>query len=34
MAGKTNELVGWCREASIIHDAREYGMRSWRRASR
>ncbi|TVR09967.1 MAG: aspartate kinase [Salinarimonadaceae bacterium] len=24
MAGKTNELVGWCREASVIHDAREY----------
>lgn len=24
MAGKTNELVGWCREASMIHDAREY----------
>ena len=24
MAGKTNELVGWCREASLIHDAREY----------
>ena len=24
MAGKTNELVGWCREASTIHDAREY----------
>ena len=24
MAGKTNELVGWCREASPIHDAREY----------
>ncbi|WP_349369587.1 aspartate kinase [Salinarimonas sp.] len=24
MAGKTNELVGWCREASAIHDAREY----------
>jgi aspartate kinase len=24
MAGKTNELVAWCREASIIHDAREY----------
>ncbi len=24
MAGKTNELVSWCREASIIHDAREY----------
>jgi len=24
MAGKTNELVGWCREASMLHDAREY----------
>ena len=24
MSGKTNELVGWCREASPIHDAREY----------
>jgi aspartate kinase len=24
MAGKTNELVGWCREASALHDAREY----------
>ncbi|MEN3791676.1 aspartate kinase [Fulvimarina sp. MAC3] len=24
MAGKTNELVGWCREASQLHDAREY----------
>jgi aspartate kinase len=24
MAGKTNELVGWCREASPMHDAREY----------
>lgn len=24
MAGKTNELVGWCREASPLHDAREY----------
>ncbi|MCW4116624.1 aspartate kinase [Aurantimonas sp. MSK8Z-1] len=24
MAGKTNELVAWCREASAIHDAREY----------
>jgi aspartate kinase len=24
MAGKTNELVGWCREASVLHDAREY----------
>lgn len=24
MAGKTNELAGWAREASAIHDAREY----------
>jgi aspartate kinase len=24
MAGKTNELVGWCQEASPLHDAREY----------
>src|SRR5579864_8470288 len=24
MAGKTNELVEWCREASAMHDAREY----------
>src|SRR6202011_2491320 len=24
MAGKTNELVDWCREASAMHDAREY----------
>lgn len=24
MAGKTNELVGWCKEASALHDAREY----------
>jgi len=24
MAGKTNELVGWCRGASPLHDAREY----------
>lgn len=24
MAGKTNELVQWCREASPLHDAREY----------
>ncbi|MCL4148566.1 UNVERIFIED_CONTAM: hypothetical protein GTU68_025891, partial [Idotea baltica] len=24
MSGKTNELVGWCREASPFHDAREY----------
>src|SRR5437773_6847092 len=24
MAGKTNELVEWCRHASPLHDAREY----------
>src|SRR6476469_10607264 len=24
MAGKTNELVGWCRDASPMHAAREY----------
>ena len=24
MAGRTNELVSWCREASSMHDAREY----------
>ncbi len=24
MSGKTNELVGWCAEASSLHDAREY----------
>jgi aspartate kinase len=24
MSGKTNELVGWTREASALHDAREY----------
>jgi aspartate kinase len=24
MAGKTNELVGWCREAAPLHDSREY----------
>src|SRR5438132_12889752 len=24
MDGKTNELVEWCREASPMHDAREY----------
>lgn len=24
MAGKTNELVAWCREVSPLHDAREY----------
>ncbi|MBI3435376.1 MAG: aspartate kinase [Proteobacteria bacterium] len=26
MAGKTNELVGWCREAAALHDAREYDV--------
>ena len=24
MAGKTNELVGWCKDASPLYDAREY----------
>src|SRR5947208_3491447 len=24
MSGKTNELIEWCREASAMHDAREY----------
>src|SRR5262245_41537718 len=24
MSGKTNELVDWCRDASPLHDAREY----------
>ncbi len=24
MSGKTNELVAWCKEASPLHDAREY----------
>ncbi len=24
MSGKTNELVGWCKEAAALHDAREY----------
>jgi aspartate kinase len=24
MSGKTNELVGWCKEAAAIHDQREY----------
>jgi aspartate kinase len=24
MAGKTNELIAWCREAAALHDAREY----------
>lgn len=26
MAGRTNELVGWTREASPLHDAREYDV--------
>ena len=26
MAGKTNELVAWCRDASALHDAREYDV--------
>src|SRR6202162_2157093 len=24
MSGKTNELVGWCKQAAPLHDAREY----------
>jgi aspartate kinase len=24
MSGATNQLIGWCREASALHDAREY----------
>ena len=24
MSGVTNQLVAWCREAAILHDAREY----------
>ena len=24
MAGTTNQLVAWCREAAMLHDAREY----------
>ncbi len=24
MSGKTNELVGWCKEAAPLHDQREY----------
>src|SRR5262249_58806842 len=24
MAGATDRLVGWCREAAALHDAREY----------
>jgi aspartate kinase len=26
MAGKTNELVGWCKEASALYDTREYDV--------
>ena len=26
MSGKTNELVGWCREAAPLHDTREYDV--------
>ncbi len=26
MAGKTNELVSWCREAAALHDPREYDV--------
>src|SRR5437879_6777994 len=26
MAGTTNQLVEWCREASTLHDAREYDV--------
>jgi aspartate kinase len=26
MSGKTNELVGWCRAAAPLHDAREYDV--------
>jgi aspartate kinase len=26
MAGKTDELVAWCRDASALHDAREYDV--------
>ena len=26
MAGRTNELVAWCRDASPLHDAREYDV--------
>ena len=24
MSGKTNELVAWCRETSVLHDSRQY----------
>ncbi|MFL5086779.1 MAG: aspartate kinase [Xanthobacteraceae bacterium] len=26
MAGATNQLVGWCRDAAALHDAREYDV--------
>ena len=26
MSGTTNQLVAWCREASVLHDAREYDV--------
>jgi aspartate kinase len=26
MSGKTNELVGWCKEAAPLHDTREYDV--------
>src|SRR3954469_16148132 len=26
MSGKTNELVGWCKEASTLYDPREYDV--------
>ena len=26
MAGATNELIAWCRDAAILHDAREYDV--------
>ncbi|MGL4636967.1 MAG: aspartate kinase [Beijerinckiaceae bacterium] len=26
MSGKTNELVGWCKEASALYDAKEYDV--------
>lgn len=26
MSGTTNKLVAWCREASVLHDAREYDV--------
>jgi aspartate kinase len=26
MSGKTNELVGWCKEASVLYDTKEYDV--------